>query len=291
MTDKNHSVTGILEEMTIEEVRALAPEVAVVGIGSTEPHGPHLPYGTDTYQVNAVCRAGVTEANQAGGRVVMYPTLPVSNNVNFQAFPFACRIGVRTLMTVIADIVGALEQDGVRKVVLVNGHGGNPDTLQAAIREHVSKHAPGEGSFLCMVSAGGFVPREVARTIEHPSDHAGESETSRMLYLRPDLVRQEHLAEFPVQKPMLEQLANGQVFYVRPWHGYLPESAGGETRASTAEKGRALTESGAHGLAQFLVDLTHAALHDRFPYPPMTTEPAMAEVVSSSDNGKHAPKR
>lgn len=263
----NKAISGILEEMTIDDVRALAPRLAIIGIGSTEPHGPHLPYGTDTYQVDAVCRLAVTQANEQGARAVMYPTLPVSNNVNFKAFPLACRIGVRTLMLVIADIVAALEEDGIEKIVLVNGHGGNPDTLQAAVREHHDKRKPGKGAFLCMTNANIMVPKEVRDRIEHPSDHAGENETSRMLHLRPDLVRPEHFTDFPKQQPTLSQLASGAVFYVRPWHGYLPQSAGGETRKSTADKGKALTEEGAKGLAQFVVDLANAPLHETFPYP------------------------
>ncbi len=49
-------LSGILQEMTIEDVRAFEPEIVLLGVGSTEPHGPVLPYGTDTFQVDALCR-------------------------------------------------------------------------------------------------------------------------------------------------------------------------------------------------------------------------------------------
>jgi len=259
--------SGILEEMTIEQVRQLAPEVAVLPIGSTEPHGPHLPYGTDTFETDTHARRAVIAANTRAARVLMYPTLPISNNVNFKAFPFACRIRVRTLMNVVLDIVEALEEDGIRKIVLVNWHGGNPDTLQATIREHAERHRPGEGAFLCMVGAGSFVSRETWQRIEHASEHAGESETSLMLHLRPDLVQQDKLDEFPIQVPVLEQLKNRSVFFVRPWHGFMPMSAGGETRASSAEKGKLIMDDAVAGLADFLVDLSAAPWHGLFPYP------------------------
>ena len=110
---------GILEEMTIEDVRAFEPEVVVWGIGSTEPHGPALPYGTDAFQCDTTVRRGVVLANQKGARALMYPTLPISNNANFKSFPFTCRISPRTLMQVVLDVIEALEQDGVRKIVLV----------------------------------------------------------------------------------------------------------------------------------------------------------------------------
>src|SRR5262249_19909693 len=121
--------------MTIDDVRAFGAEVAVLPLGSTEPHGPHLPYGTDTFQVTNLSREGVRIANSRGGRVLLYPTPPLTNNVNFRKFPFACRIGVRTLMTVIIDIVMQCKEDGVMKFVIVNGHGGNPGAIAAAMRE------------------------------------------------------------------------------------------------------------------------------------------------------------
>ena len=267
MTQPTTSISGILEEMTIEEVRELKPEVVVLPIGSTEPHGPHLPYGTDTFETEAHCRRAVTAANQSGARVLLYPTLPISNNVNFKAFPFACRIRVRTLMNVVLDIVEALEEDGIRKIVIVNWHGGNPDTLQAAIREHTERHRPGEGAFLCMVGLGSFASRETWQCIEHSSPHAGESETSLMLHLRPDLVRTDKLDNFPINEPVLEPLKNGSVFFVRQWHGLMPESGGGETRASSAEKGKQVMEEVVNGLAQYLTDLSAAQWHPGFPFP------------------------
>lgn len=262
------AISGILEEMTIEDVRQLDPEVVVLPIGSTEPHGPHLPYGTDTIETDGLCRQAVVAANADGARVLLYPTLPISNNVNFKAFPFACRIRVRTLMNVVLDIVEALEEDGIRKIVLVNLHGGNPDTLQATIREHTERHRPGEGAFLCMANLGSFVSRETWQCIEHPSQHAGESETSLMLHLRPELVRPEQFGNFPTQEAVLKQLQDGRVFSVRPWHGLMPQSAGGETRASSAEKGKRVLDEAAMGLATFLQDLSGAQWNESFPYPP-----------------------
>ena len=267
MTDDTHSQTGILSEMTIDDVEDLDPEVVVLGIGSTEPHGPHLPYGTDVYQTDAVCRRAVTRANERGARVLLYPTLPIGNNVNFKAFPFACRIGVRTLMTVVLDVVAALEADGIEKVVLVNGHGGNVQALEAALREHRGGHRPGEGAFVCLTSTYAAAPDEVLDRIEHPSDHAGESETSRMLHIRPDLVREDRLDEFPVQEPTLETLADDRVVFVPPWHGYMPESAGGETRESSAAKGEAIIDGAADWIADLLVELEAAEVHELFPYP------------------------
>lgn len=250
---------GLLEEMTVEEVRRFDPEVVVLPLGSTEPHGPHLPYGTDTWQVTRSARLAVERANAEGGRVLLYPTLPITNNVNFRKHPFALRIGVRTLMSVIVDVVTQCKEDGIRKVVLVNGHGGNGDTIAAVLREIAGMD---EMPFVCLAAprpAPGF-----RSPIVHPSSHGGESETSRMMWIRPDLVREDALDDFPVSELRFEALKHAH--FVRPWHLYLPEIAGGEARESSAEKGQTVIEANAKVLAEFLVALSQAEVDAWFPY-------------------------
>jgi creatinine amidohydrolase len=250
---------GLLEEMTAEEVKAFAPQVVVLPLGSTEPHGPHLPMGTDTFQVTRLCRLAVAQANQQGARALLYPTLPITNNANFRRFPFSLRIGIRTLMSMIVDMVTQCREDGIGKVVIVNGHGGNPAAIEAALREIAGMD---NMPFVCWT--GGIAPPGFANPIEHPSDHGGESETSQMMWIRPDLVRRDRLEEFPFGRLRVEALA--QTRFVRPWHLYVPRSAGGETRASSAEKGKALVEAYAQGLAELLVELSKAECDERFPY-------------------------
>ena len=69
---------GLLEEMSIDDVRAFNPEVVVLPLGSTEPHGPHLPYGTDTYEATKLAEMAVEQANGRGARLVLpYNTSPL----------------------------------------------------------------------------------------------------------------------------------------------------------------------------------------------------------------------
>ena len=258
-THSHAAFPGLLEEMSVDDVRAFDPEVVVLPLGSTEPHGPHLPMGTDTYQVTRLCRLAVEQANNKGGRVLLYPTLPITNNANFRKFPFALRVSIRTLMSVIVDIVTQCKEDGVNKVVIVNGHGGNPATINAALREISGMD---DMPFVC--STSDIVPEGFVSPIEHPSDHAGESETSRMMWIRPDLVREDKLDNNPIGRLRVKALAN--THFVRPWHLYVPVSAGGETRASSAEKGKAIVEANAEGLAGLLLELSQTPYGENFPY-------------------------
>lgn len=263
---------GILSQMTIDEVRDFDPEVVVLAFASTEPHGPHLPYGTDTIQTEGICRRAVRQANEDEARALLYPTLPIGNNVNFKGFPFACRIGVRTLMDVVLDVIEAVENEGVRKIVIVNGHGGNTAALTAALREHRDRNDPGEGAFVCLVRAYSGMPEETYDQIEHESGHAGELETSRMQYLRPDLVKTDELDEFPIQEPRIEGLTHPAVTFVPRWDAYMPVSAGGETRESSAAKGEAFVEDGAKWIATLLTDLAETPRDEFFPYEPSTED-------------------
>ncbi|MFH0909998.1 MAG: creatininase family protein, partial [Planctomycetota bacterium] len=222
---------GILSEMTVDEVRSFRPEVVVLGVASTEPHGPALAYGSDFYQCDHLCRNAVKRANQKGARVLMYPTLPIGNNVNFKVFPFACRIGVPTLMRMLLDILQALEEDGIRKVALVDGHGGNTAAIQAALRYHFDITPTERRAFVCYVK-GWMASEEAEALVERPSDHGGESEVSRNLYINPQFVRKDKLMDQPANEPLLSMLKDPDFYCVHPWHKRYPLSGGGNTRAA-----------------------------------------------------------
>lgn len=255
-------LAGVLEEMTIEDVRSLAPNVGVIPIGSTEPHGPALPYGSDTFRVQEVAYKATGRANSAGARVICLPAQPISLNNNFHRFPFACRVSVPVFMGLLRDLVRLMLKEGVKRILVLNNHGGNPDVIKAVQRDM----AETEGLFLGLSRVCDFVSPEAAALIVHESDHAGENETSENMYLRPELVRTEKLADFPRRYPGLSALRDGRVSFVRPWHLYLPEAAGGETRLASAEKGRRVIESAIENLALFLAELSTAPESPDFPY-------------------------
>ncbi|MCE2440106.1 MAG: creatininase family protein [Candidatus Latescibacteria bacterium] len=254
--------SGILEEMTIDQVRVLKPDVAVIPIGSTEPHGPALPYGTDSYRAEAIAYGATRAANGQGGSVVCLPTVRVSLNNNFRAFPFACRMQVSTFMSMLKDLVNMCEADGIEKVVFVNAHGGNPDVIRAAMRDLAAE----DGAFVCMIQASSCASREARQVCEKPSDHAGEEETSQMLYLRPDLVHEAKIGDNPRMRPALEVLTEFQVDFVRPWHLYMPASAGGDASRASREKGRIVIDSSIEGTGRFLAELSRADRNRKFPY-------------------------
>lgn len=256
------TISGLLEEMTIDQVRAFEPQVGVIGIGSTEPHGPHLPYGTDTYLLESILIPAVRQANALGGRVLLLPLLPISLNNNMRAFPYALKFSVPTFMQMLHDLTATFEKEGVNKIVLINSHGGNPDVLRAFQRDAMQR----DGPFIAMLNVYETAAEVSKEQITHPSDHAGEWETSLMLTYRPDLVYTEHLADNPPTPVQVDCLTRLPVHFVRPWHRYLPRSAGGDCRASSAEKGAAIRAAAVEEIAAFLKELSDAPWSPAFPY-------------------------
>ncbi|GAF89288.1 unnamed protein product [marine sediment metagenome] len=161
-----------------------------------------------------------------------------------------------------------MEEDGIRKVVLLNGHGGNTDAMNAVLREHYGRTPADRRAFVCVTTSLPS-PKAMAR-VENPSMHGGESETSRQMYVRPEGVDTSKLADFGRGTPTIDLLEDPRIRWVRPWHLHYPVSAGGDARKSTVEKGKALVESGLDGLAKFLVELSATPWHPDFPYPATT---------------------
>jgi creatinine amidohydrolase len=262
---KSFSGPGLLETMTITDFIDFRPEVAVIPVGSTEPHGPHLPYGTDTLIADGFTAESVRLANLDGARVLRLPPLPIGNNVNFKGFPFACRIRVETLMAVLADLVEFLREEGIRKVVIVNCHGGNDATIRASLRELFDRHQ--QEIFLCACGAGSFGGDEYGKLFDDRSPHAGEYETSMILHFAPELVISSAFKPADPEMPAIESLAGHDAEWVRPWHRLMPDSYAGRPDLASAEKGSRFSKACAAGFARFLTELSKEPWHPNFPYP------------------------
>jgi creatinine amidohydrolase len=250
-----------LAEAHYGTVKSLPPfEVAVLPLGATEPHNLHLPYGTDTIQIEAIAREACGRAEAKGARVVLLPALPYGTETNQMRFPLAMNLNPSTVARVIADLVTSLETHGVKKCVLLNGHGGND--LKWVLRElHLSTKVH---LFLCNWYK--MVADRYKAIFEDAGDHAGEMETSMILALRHDLVEMDRADAGSMAPTRFDAVNRGWVEITRPWHLLTTNSGAGDPRPATAEKGRAITEVAVSRLADFLVDLSASPADDRFPY-------------------------
>lgn len=178
----------LFNELDRTTLARLAPEsLAVLPVGATEQHGPHLATGTDTFAVEHVSRAAAVRAGDAGS-IVVTPTLPFGSSAHHFPFGATLSIETQTYYAVVRDLVVSLVRDGFRKVLIVNGHGGNHELIQLAARDVSLQHPVQVGALSYWQSAQDTLDGLWAGKPGHlPPGHAGEFETSVVMHLRPDL--------------------------------------------------------------------------------------------------------
>jgi creatinine amidohydrolase len=252
----------ILAEQTHAAVRARKWEVVVLPFGATEAHNLHMPYGTDTIQVEEIGRRACEFAFAKGAPVLLLPVMPFGVNTNHLEIPggMACSVTPTTLLKLIADLVESMERQGVRKVVLLNGHGGNE--LKPLARELHHRTSV----FLCVCDWFRMAADIYPAVFEKPGEHADEVETSLGLAFYPDLLRPELADEGKARPCRLEAVNRGWISLTRPWHLVTTNTGLGDPKAATADKGRRLMDVLAERLGDFLVELAGTPIDATFPY-------------------------
>jgi creatinine amidohydrolase len=252
----------ILAEQNHAFVRSHRWEVAVLPFGATEPHNLHMPYGTDNYEVEAVGGRACEHAYQAGAKVLLLPTIPYGVNTNHLQVHGALAFSVTptTLLRLLSDLVESLERQGIRKLLLLNGHGGNE--LKPLMRE-LHHHTE---VFLCLCDWFRLAADVYPHIFERPGEHADEVETSLGLAFFPELVHPELADEGAARPTRLEGINRGWISITRPWHLVSTNTGLGDPRAATAEKGLRLMDVLVERLGGFLVELANADMNEQFPY-------------------------
>lgn len=180
---------------TWEEAKAFLRRIpaAILPLGATEQHGPHLPQNTDTVLAWEICRR---VAERSVGYLL--PAIPITYSWVWRHFPGSPWIGTETFMHVTKDIVRSLERGGVRAMLIVTGHGANQAPLKYAVRELADE------SKVAIMHGAPFGMGAVAKEMDSPlwlspyELHAEELETSLMLAVRPELVHMERaVADYP----------------------------------------------------------------------------------------------
>lgn len=180
----------LLHELTREELRNLAPEaLLVLPLGATEQHGPHLPAGTDALIVEHVARAAAAEAgNQIS--ILVAPTMPFGSSHHHLPFGATMSLGTETFYRAIYDLGESLVSDGFRRMFILNGHGGNDDLIRLVARDLALKHPVSIATASYWTIAWEALVKAGAHEGAGLPGHAGAFETSLIMALRPDLVRE-----------------------------------------------------------------------------------------------------
>lgn len=254
----------VLSEQSHDAIRAHTWEVAVLPFGATEPHNLHMPYGTDTLQVDEIGSRACQRAHAAGAKALLLPTIPFGVNTNYFKIPggLALSVNPTTLLALLADLVDSLERQGVKKIVLLNGHGGNE--LKPLLRQLHAKTP----AFLCLCDWYKMAVDTYPGLFAAPGEHADEVETSLGLAFFPHLVDISKADAGVAAPTAFEAINRGWIGITRPWHLVSKETGLGNPAAASAEKGRTLMDTLATRLGDFLIDLAKRPLDSTFPYPP-----------------------
>lgn len=229
---------NLLPTATSTDVQAQQPRVAVLPVGSFEQHGRYLPLITDT-AIACIIGQEIADAYP----VHLLPPITMSCSHEHAAFPGTVSISAKTLFAVIDDIRMSLARSGIRKLVIVNGHGGNY-VLSNIVQE---ANVDGPAVSLFPLGAEWDRARDHAGLVSdrHADMHAGEIETSILLHAAPELVRDGFTDADHDGGPRPFLLVQGVGAYTESGVIGYPSHA-------TAEKGKAVLENLRSGFAAHL---------------------------------------
>ena len=238
-------------------VRETEYEVAVLPWGATEAHNMHLPYGTDNIESEWFAIEAARIAWEKGARVAVLPCVPFGVNTGQLDIRLCINMNPSTQAAVLSDVVMALEGQGIHKLVILNGHGGND------FRQMIRELQPHTSVFLSTVNWWQVVP--ASDYFAEPGDHGGELETSVMLHLAPSLVRPlSEAGEGGERRPKIAAFREGWAWAQRPWTQVTRDTGIGNPAAATAEKGERYSAAVAGRIAQLLVELAVADTADLY---------------------------
>lgn len=232
-------------------VRQLHYDIAILPWGATEPHNLHLPYMTDCLLSQAVAVDAAGRAlNSYGVRAMVLPPVAMgAQNPGQRDLRFCIHYRLSTQVAILTDIVASLHHQGLRKLLIVNGHGGN--SFKGIIRDLAVDYP----DFLILVSDW-FTVLPAKDWFDNPGDHADELETSVMMHYHPELVRLEEAGPGHARPFALQTIREKVAWLPRHWTCVTDDTGIGDPKLATAEKGRRYAEAVAEKYALMLKELT-----------------------------------
>lgn len=249
----------ILEETNWKQVKNLKYEVAVLPWGATEPHNYHMPYGTDSLETARIAADAAEKAWNNGAKIMVLPTIPLGvQNTGQIELPFCLHTRPSTQKTIFKDIVSVLDKQGIRKLVLINGHGGND--FKPIIRE-IQPQFP--EMFISLIEW--FKIFDLSEYFEDEGDHAGEMETSVIQFYFPELLLPlDEAGEGKAKKFKLRALNNNTAWAPRQWDKVSKDTGIGNPKKASPEKGKKFLEDVTAKIAAYFIELAQCNLNSLY---------------------------
>jgi creatinine amidohydrolase len=250
---------GLHTAASIQDVVSENP-IVILPVGSTEQHGSHLPLNTDSRIADALSLEAASRVSEEVP-VLVAPLLPFGYSARHHGFQGVINLCTSNLQGIVLDVVDSLRQYQIRKLVVLNGHGGNYASLAAAVAVACAER---EMTAVC-VNYWEIISSTVSDWRESPMGgigHAGELETSLMLYLEESYVDRDGLRDeiprLPSHRYVTEDMyGSGCVTYPALFHHFSSSGVMGDPRTASREKGERIFHLTADALADFLRDFAH----------------------------------
>lgn len=246
----------ILAETNWKYIKDASVEIAILPWGACEAHNYHLPYGTDIIESEHIAAEAGRLAWEQGAKIIVLPTVPFGVNTGQFDVKLDMNMSPSTQLLVLNDLVEVLNRQGIHKLIILNSHGGND--FKQMIRE-LGLRFPN----MFITTCNWFQALDQAKFFENKDDHAGEMETSLMLYLRPDLVLPlSEAGDGAAKKFRFTAIREGWAWAERKWTQVTASTGVGDPRKATREKGEQYFKAVTEKVAQFFVEVAKTKSED-----------------------------
>lgn len=239
----------ILAESNWKYIKDASFEVAVLPWGACEAHNYHLPYATDIIESEHIAAEAARLAWEQGAKVIVLPAIPFGVNTGQFDVKLDINMNPSTQLAVLRDVLDVLNRQNIHKLIILNSHGGND--FKSMIRE-LGLQFPN----MFLTTCNWFQAVDQKQFFEHKDDHAGEMETSLLLYLRPDLVLPlAEASDGAAKKFRFTAIREGWAWAERKWTKVTPSTGVGNPRKASREKGELYFKAVTKKVAQFLKEV------------------------------------
>lgn len=224
-----------------------AAYTCILPIGILEKHGPHLPLGSDLIHVRELAARAARQEY-----AVVFPDFFYGQIFEAEHQPGTFALPSRVVWDLLDATVAEIARNGFKKIVIVNGHGGNPELLRFFIQSQLERRRDYVVYYFDPEPDAEFERKEKALRKSAPEIdmHAGENETSLLMYLRPDLVQMDRAARESGADE--RRLALPGLYTAIWWYARFPNHYAGEGAKGSRELGQAITDSRVGALVKAL---------------------------------------
>jgi creatinine amidohydrolase len=248
----------VLEEANWKYLKNAHVDLAILPWGATEAHNYHLPYGTDNIQASHIAAAAAETAWKKGKKLAVLPVVPFGVNTGQSDIFLDLNINPGTQASILSDIIAVCQRQGIFKLVILNGHGGN--NFVSILRELGLQYP---AMFLSVCNWYQAVDRSAY--FDEPGDHADEMETSLMMYLTPQLVLPLSEAGDGAEKKMkIKAFSEKWAWAERRWSQISADTGVGDPRKATVEKGQAYFQAVTEKIGQLFADIADCDINDMY---------------------------